>query len=533
MNATIQIDGPWAKLTGAPEELLTECMSFLDPKRWHSRAFREKRWDGKVCLSMGCSFPAGHVDRVVEFLATKQYSARVLGRKHRIAMDLSRFGRDFLPGITMWDHQYEACKTFLTHHCGWGQIYTSGGKTEVYIAVAWYLWQECGYRTYVIVPRKGLAREMARRARAYYNGALEVGQFGDGEKTIGQFTVCTSQALLAFRKRVTHRKVRKADPALKDMIANFEVMFLDEAHHTSAATWYEVAMKAGALRRFGMSGTPLKMKEIEDMKFIGALGPELFHFSVQDGADAGLTNMPKIVVVMSDAASEPELPYVLRRRLNPFNVREVEWYKSFVPYIDWRDEDTDELHRGGYYLGVVASRQHNKAVVRAVEWLLDHGRRPLILCRRKAQWQLLADLMKARGLDFRALWGGTDTYERDMVKADLAEGRLDAILATGIFDEGEDLGGVGAVVLAEGVKAYTNAMQRVGRGLGKLRCPFDDLWVVDFIPTCHPTLIEHGLERVRAWESVGYEVVVVEDWPKGASVPKNLLPFERWEEVHV
>lgn len=186
-------------------------------------------------------------------------------------------------------------------------------------------------------------------------------------------------------------------------------------------------------------------------------------------------------------------------------------------------------YRDAYEKGVVENEFHNRAVVRAVEWLVDRGRQTIVLCRRKAHFTVLAQMFEECGLSFCAVWGSTDNSDRKHAKGLFGAREINVVLATTIWDEGEDVSGVEALVLAEGVKVSTNSRQRIGRGM---RADSEDVWVVDFVPLCHPKLISHALARARAYESEGYETTAVEAWPGLEEEPgDDLLPFERWEEV--
>jgi hypothetical protein len=61
-----------------------------------------------------------------------------------------------------------------------------------------------------------------------------------------------------------------------------------------------------------------------------------------------------------------------------------------------------------------------------------------------------------------------------------------------------------------------------------MRGDTEDVWVIDFVPTCHDTLREHAAKRAEAWEGEGYEVLVWTDWPKREGEELD-LPFARWD----
>ena len=536
MQPTISIKNAWAYLNGAPVKHLEECLTVKDPKRRFNRAFQQKRWDGNIKLFSGRKFPAGLTDHVTAHFHKVDEDVTIVGKEEKVPIDTSRFDKTYLGGVgpnrdkDLIDEQCEAILAMLTNRRGVIKSPTASGKTEMMAAVARYLWEERGWRSIIVTSKKGIAKQTAARLETYYNGDITVGQCGDGEKTIGTVTSCTAQTLIGFlpRKRKVKRGKRRiertipGDAQLRHMVETYEVLFLDEAHHASSATWYSIAMHSGALRRFGLSGTPLKNSAVADMKLIGATGPIIYEVSANVLIEMGFVSEPKIVAVMSENASGPEL--------------EVEWSIYTHPRTGQEYPRRRELpYKEAYPLAIVKSKYHNRSVVRAAEWLCANGRKTLVLCRRKDHFLFLEKLItQAKSIPFfEAVWGDTETADREIAKENFKSVSGGAVLlATTVFDEGEDIPSIGAIVLAEGVKVSTSALQRIGRGMRKAE-GINDLWVVDFIPTSHTKLGEHGLDRVTACEREGYEVRLLEDWPEfdDDEFHEDLLPFLTWDEA--
>lgn len=526
MKPTISIDGAWAVLRGAPAKALEDCLVFLDPKRFHNRAFKERRWDGKVRLFSGRKFPSGLTEHVIKHFNDAGEDVTTVGKEEKVPIDTSRFDATYLGPIgpgkdDLREDQCQAILSMLKHKRGVVKSPTASGKTEMIAAVARYLWEERGWRSLIVVPRKGLAKQTRQRLTIYFDGDLEVGQCGDGEKTIGTVTVCTAQTLIGFRKRTHKKRTIPPDPELAKLVADAEVLFLDEAHHASAATWYDIAMHSGAIRRYGLSGTPLKNNEIADMKLIGATGPLIHEVAADTLIEAGAAARPKIVMVMAENASGPTLPVSFSYRQNPKTGKLIK-IETLLPYKE------------AYPRGITGNSFHNAAVVRASVWLADQGKKTLVICRRKDHWRTLGDLFRESAATFDAVWGATDTETRDLAKRDFIHVEGGAVLlATTIFDEGEDVPNIDAIVLAEGVKVSTNAIQRIGRGMRR-KTGINEVWIVDFVPTCHKRLGEHALERAKAYEGEGYEVTLLETWPHPDHQDfddEHLLPFLNWDAV--
>lgn len=506
MSAVIQVDGASAALRGVkfPAALLKECLSFLHPGRFFNRAFKEGRWDGSVCLADGAGFPAGFTARVRRHLARQGIQCGVVARGTS-PVDPERLTPDFLHGIRLRDYQLGAIREMLRRPRGILKEPTGSGKTAIVAAAARLFWEEKGWRSLIVVPKKGLASQTKKALDRFYNGEVRVGIVGDGHRRGGAVVVSTAQTLVHFASRKVKRRGHRkrvnveGEEWLVELLEQTDVLFLDECHRSSSTQWQTIAENCFACRRYGLSGTPLRDEEWGDLKLEAACGRMIHETKSRDLIDRKLVARPKIAMVMSSNSSE-----ILTRA-----------HGRFPPY------------RESYREAIVDSDTHNSAVVMSILWLLKRKRRVLVLCRLKDHFATLAEMLQDAGVEVACLWGDTPTEERDEAKQEFAAGSISCILATTIFDEGEDVGGIDAIVLAEGVAVNTSALQRIGRGMRKDSA---DVWVVDFVPMGSPVLHDHAIQRCKTYEAEGYEVEVVENWPQGfhESPPKDLLPFCRW-----
>ncbi|RKZ06512.1 hypothetical protein DRQ25_13755 [Candidatus Fermentibacteria bacterium] len=515
----IIIDGAYAKLRGGGESLLRKPLRVLDPKRFFKPAFQQGWWDGYIALYEGNTFPAGLTKRVADSLVGDGYEVDITEKKDTKPLDLSRFDETYLPGITLWEPQMGAIMAMLTNARGIVKSPTGSGKTEDIYAVARYYLEEQKWRSLVIVPKAGLLKQTVKRFVKYTQGDFEIGQLGDGKKTVGPITVGTAQCLMNYKSRKIKNQWREGNKLLADVIQHFEILFLDEAHHTGSTSWYDIAMNMGnTQRRFGLSGTPLKDDESSDLRLVGATGALIFNAEAQDLIEQGLAARPKIAFIVSHNASGPKLP---------MNINEI-----ILPNGDRVSKPKYKPYSEAYALGVVENSYHNTAVIRAVEWLVERKKQTIILCRRKLHFQTLKTMLEDSGITFEALWGDDSTDIRERAKHEFGERAINVILATTIFDEGEDVPNIEAIVLAEGVKSQVNVVQRIGRGMRK---DTEDVWVVDIAPTCHPRLVEHAVERADAYEEEGHEVIVLDEWPAVDELfdpDRDYLPFENWDEAY-
>lgn len=528
MSVEINVSGVHAFIEGAEPEHIDGCLSADHPNKQHILAFKEDRWDGKVRLHDAYKrFPAGLVNHVVRYFNELGIDVAVTDQEEMEPIDTSRFTDRYLPGITLRPDQCESIMAFLTHSRGIVKSPTGSGKTEIAAAVCQYYWEERQWRSLIVVPKKGLLDQTAQRLRKYYGTDLRVGELGDSKRFLGPITVATAATLQQFQSWVKKETVRgrkrdvqhQPDPLVRQAVMECNVLMFDECHHASAETWYNVAMKCKANRRFGMSGSPIKNNELDDLRLMGATGDVLHVVESDVLIDAGACAKPRIAVIYSENASGPEMP----AEEVPYKASngEIKIRRMQMPYDR------------AYNEAIIQGNEHNTTVIRAACWMVDRGRKTVILCRRKEHWRALGERLEETGIEFRAVWGDTEVEERNAIKKQLESGRIKLVLASTVWDEGEDVPGISAMIYAEGIKANTSAVQRVGRGMRRKEGE-NDVWIVDIVPTSHPTLRDHGMKRVKIWEQEGYEVVPVYEWPAWDDNDYDhdgLLPFLNWEQA--
>jgi len=326
-------------------------------------------------------------------------------------------------------------------------------------------------------------------------------------------------------------------------VYNFEVkdrnnyfangVLVHNCHHGgSSDTWYDIGLNAiSAAYRWGASGTPLVYQELADMRLMGVTGPVVYSVGADKLIHKGHAAKPKIAVVLSQAASGPRLPQGVWPMTNQ-QTGETFHLRGDPPYADLYKHRTKEIIRkGSYRLGVIENAYHNATAIRCVEWLVERGRQTLLICRRSDHFNALKTMLENTGIAFSSIEGKTPTFERDAIKKSFNERRIKVMLASEVMGEGENVRAIGAIVLADGMKANTPTIQRIGRGMRLEDGGDTDLWVVDIVPMSAVILMEHGLARCESYEREGYEVRVVETWPAADSVgykDEELLPFLKW-----
>jgi len=125
-----------------------------------------------------------------------------------------------------------------------------------------------------------------------------------------------------------------------------------------------------------------------------------------------------------------------------------------------------ELDRESLHLGVVRL----KTAQQRLAWLADHlgefEGSGIVYCLTVAATQEIADYLRARGHTVAAYSGQTDPTEREALEADLASGRVKALIATSALGMGFDatLGFVVNMGAPQSPVAYYQQVGRAGRG---------------------------------------------------------------------
>src|SRR4029078_8736434 len=114
-----------------------------------------------------------------------------------------------------------------------------------------------------------------------------------------------------------------------------------------------------------------------------------------------------------------------------------------------------------------------------------------------------------QGVKVAAVYAGEGSADRERALADLREGKLDAICAVDLFNEGVDIPDIDRVVMLRPTESPVVFLQQLGRGLrtadGKAR-----LVVLDFVGNYRVFLA-----RVRTLLSLGPESADLRDFLGG------------------
>lgn len=354
-------------------------------------------------------------------------------------------------GITLRDYQIRAINDFFRHKRGVAKLATGAGKTEVAIAIT----AKAGVPTIFLTHRVNLLHQTAERFKKRLpHLANKIGIIGNGDCNPNFITIATVQTLHGFIKKDPH--------ATHDMLSQFKLLIIDEAHRSGSKQFYETAQFcSNAHLRLALTATPfMKGNEEEDMYLEGITGGIITSISAGELIEAGVLAKPFFRFIPVDTP--------LRQRLT-----------------NWRDI---------YELGVVKNVARNKIVVQQTMKLVEMEKKTLVIVHEVTHGKILEKVMRDMGINAEYIDGRNTFTERERALKKLSSGRLDVIICTNIFDEGVDAGEIGAVVLAAGCKSAPALFQRTGRAVRRKE-ENNFAIIIDFIDKHHPKLLEHSMER--------------------------------------
>ena len=387
-----------------------------------------------------------------------------LFHSNRIAVDVTdhRFGGVPIEVDFRGDRrpaQTEAAKALAACDDGVLCAPTAFGKT----AVAVQLIAMRKVNTLVLVHRRHLMDQWRERLALFLGlSTKEIGQIGSGKVAqTGRLDVAVIQSL-----------IRKGE--VKDLVAEYGQVIVDECHHVSAFSFERVLRKVKAKYVVGLTATPVR-KDGHHPIILMQCGPIRFNVSSKKQA----------------AASAYQ--YEVIPRLTEFTVP-----------AEWNGIGIQEI-----YTALVNDERRTDLVVADVVGAIEDGRFPLLLTERTDHLQLLLEKLARRVPNVFVMKGGMGKKQRDAVAAEIGavpEDQQRVILATGRYiGEGFDDARLDTLFLAMPISWRGTLQQYVGR-LHRLHESKHVVRVYDYVDACVPVLGRMYQKRLKAYKAVGYTV---------------------------
>ena len=318
---------------------------------------------------------------------------------------------------------------------------TAFGKT----AVAARLIALRRVNTLVLVHRRQLMDQWRERLALFLGLTVkDIGQMGGGKNTqTGRLDVAVIQSM-----------IRKGE--VKDIVAEYGQVIVDECHHVSAFSFERVLKKVKAKYVVGLTATPVR-KDGHHPIILMQCGPIRFNVSSKKQASASA------------------LQYEVTPRLTEFTVP-PEWNEIGIQDI---------------YTALVHDDQRSDLIVADVVGAIEDGRFPLLLTERTDHLELLFEKLARRVPNIFVMKGGMGKKQRDATAREISavpDGQPRIILATGRYiGEGFDDARLDTLFLAMPISWRGTLQQYVGR-LHRLHADKRIVRVYDYVDTSVPVL---------------------------------------------
>jgi superfamily II DNA or RNA helicase len=207
----------------------------------------------------------------------------------------------------------------------------------------------------------------------------------------------------------------------------FQLVIIDEAHHSNAGTWAKVLDHFQSAHLLGVTATPIRL----DGRGLG----EHYQSMVEGPSAAWLTDNGYLA--LARVLAPPGFDTTgLRKRMGDFDTREAE-------------------HRIGTIMGDCLShyRKH-----------LD-GQTAIAFCCSVAHAEAVASLFQCNGIPAASIDGSMDAANRRQLLADLAIGRIKVLTSCALIGEGVDVPSVGGCILLRPTASTSLHLQMIGRCL--------------------------------------------------------------------
>lgn len=437
---------------------LDRALSFYEPGFRHKYLYKVGRWDGKTYLldRERLAFPAGLAHRVLATLSSFGVEPEIADERPRQPWteppDVPS-----LHGVTLYDDQREAFEAIVDARAGCLSLPTNAGKTEIAAAV---IKASAPFRALVIVDRKGLMAQTRDRLEARLNEP--VGVMGGGlKKSRHRVTVATIQTLWRHLPKLT-----------RTFFPEITTLVVDEAHVISPTMWFQTLKRIPAPIRLGLSAT---IKEASRRLIIEAfLGPIVYEEESIALIEAGRSATPDLAMLRVGSV------------------------------IDDGDGFAQQYDRG-----VVFNGTRNRLILDTIQRARQQRLPVLVLVVRIPHGLTLQALCEREGLDVPFLYGQTPLDAIQRAKRDLESGRVPAVIASTIFDLGQDVPNIRVLILAGGQRAPGRMIQRVGRGLRRKPSGDNRVHVLDFYDTGSAMLRKQADERFRTFKRKHYNPRII------------------------
>jgi superfamily II DNA or RNA helicase len=438
---------------------LLRLAAFQNPEFYKAQAMRLSTYDKPRVIACGQEFaqhiavPRGCLTETLALLEAHKIRPEVRDERYvgtaieaEFQGQLRRFQEEAVAKITGYDEGILCAPTAF-------------GKT----AVAAWLIAKRKVNTLVVVHRQQLLDQWEERLGMFLDlPAKSIGHVGGGKT---ERTGCVDVAVI----QSLYRK-----DEVKDFVAEYGQVIVDECHHISAFTFEQVMRQVKAKYIVGLTATPTRKDGHHPIIYMQC-GPVRFSMSARTMTET-----------------------------TPFEHKVTPRYTEFRMAPELTDVTIQDVY-GALVNDVSRNEMIAADIIRAVE----SGRCPLLLTGRTEHLQYFAAKLAGAAKHVFVLKGGMGKRQRRLAAEALAsvpEGESRVILATGSYiGEGFDDARLDTLFLAMPISWKGTLQQYVGR-LHRLHDSKRFVQVYDYVDSYVLMLARMYERRLRGYSAIGYVI---------------------------
>jgi superfamily II DNA or RNA helicase/HKD family nuclease len=215
----------------------------------------------------------------------------------------------------------------------------------------------------------------------------------------------------------------------------YDVVVIDEFHHAAAPTYRKLLDHLLPKELLGLTATPERTDGYDVRQFFG--GRSAHELRVWDALDADLL-----------------VPFHYFGIADETDLTRIEWKRGRYDEAQLSSLFTGNDARARIVLNQVRDKVGDLDAMRAVGFCVsvDHA-------------HYMASVFRSAGIPSAALTGGTSADERASILQQLREGKLNAVFAVDVLNEGVDIPEIDTVLFLRPTESATVFIQQLGRGL--------------------------------------------------------------------
>ena len=459
--------------------------TYLTVKTANAYFARKHRWESSIRFfgQIDKRFSYGLWGHVKYFLRDNDIKYKVISHRKRLPpLDTKELG-----GVTLYKYQIQSCNAWFKRG-GAGIIWGAPGfgKTEISCAIINQMLNR-GYASKVLFVVNGLDLLDQAKLRIKDRLGLDAGSISGGDVRLNKIITVT-----AIQK--IHLLIKQKNPDILEFLSKIDLLVYDEVHHGRSSQTTLLVKNCDAKYRLGVSARPLRidyntykthdldMMKADDARVIATIGPTVKRVTASQLIEINKLAKPSIYLYS----------------LNFKDYRDPSFHGENMKWPDAKKKFVIENN----VIHSVASKQALQAA--------KTGQSTLVIAGGSRKLGLnVYHKMHDDNLNVVYLHGAIDKGFRARSRKRMIEGRLDACVATTIYDEGIDIPNIRQLILAYGGLSPMKNEQRLGRGL-RNKVGANEVVVVDFIHYGNKHLRKHSYARLRMYlEENAYKVYLV------------------------